>query len=535
MTGKGGATGGSVRWVGLLLGAVEPVDDFAHALADALVAAAVGADQDGDKEDGEADFNHGGAAFRLARAAHPRLRYIVAAKERYVADPRSGAPERRAPVVAALTLGCKLNQAETEAAARALRGAGCVTVDRPAEADAWLINTCSVTHTADRKARRLIRLARRLTPNAPVVVTGCYTEHAGGALAVELGVAAVVPNAEKARAAEAVLRALGRSGNTGWSSGTGRAGGRTRAFVKIQEGCDDVCAFCIVPSVRGRERAVPIAEVAAEVRERVAEGVQEVVLTGTQPGAYGRDRGDGTNAARLLETLLSETDAPRLRYSSIQPQDITPELLACWDDARLCRHFHLALQSGSDAVLGRMRRRYSAAQFLEALERIRLAAPGAAITTDVIVGFPGETEEDFERTYALCREAAFADMHVFPYSPRPRTGAALLEDDVAPPVKRERARRLRELAVEQATRFRGQLAGETLPVLFESFDGARLHGLTDTYAPVLVDWPVDGLADRLVDGEGEAPPLNWLTAVEIVGLASDGEGAPAALGKLAGR
>ena len=514
---------------GLLLGAVEPVDDFAHALAEALVAAAVGADQDGDKEDGEADFNHGGAAFRLARAARPRLRYIVAAKEHCVADYRSGAPQRRAPVVAALTLGCKLNQAETEAAARALRGAGCVTVDRPTEADAWLINTCSVTHVADRKARRLIRLARRLTPNAPVVVTGCYTEHAGGALAAELGVAAVVPNAEKARAAAAVLEELGRTGGDGAAGRVGQAerseqaGGRTRAFVKIQEGCDDVCAFCIVPSVRGRERAVPIAEVLAEVRERVAEGAQEVVLTGTQPGAYGRDREDGTNAARLLEALLSGSDAPRLRYSSIQPQDITPELLACWDDARLCRHFHLALQSGSDAVLGRMRRRYSAAQFLEALERIRLAAPGAAITTDVIVGFPGETEADFERTYALCREAAFADMHVFPYSPRPRTSAALVEDDAAPPVKRERARRLRELAVEQATQFRGQLVGETLPVLFESFDGARLHGLTDTYAPVLVDW------------EGGAPPLNRLEAVEIVGLARDGEGAPAALGKLAGR
>ena len=438
--------------------------------------------------------------------------------------PAQTAPQPRPPVVAALTLGCKLNQAETQAAARALQRAGCVTVDRPAEADAWLINTCSVTHAADRKARRLIRLAKRLSPDAPVVVTGCYAQHADAALLAELGVDAVVPNAEKASAADAVLRELARApaGDAAQpAQATAQSTGRTRAFVKIQEGCDDVCAFCIVPSVRGRERAVPIDAVVEQVRERVAEGVQEVVLTGTQPGAYGRDRGDGANAARLLEALLSRTDAPRLRYSSIQPQDITPELLACWQDARLCRHFHLALQSGSDDVLRRMRRRYSAAQFLAALDQIRAAATGAAITTDVIVGFPGESEDDFERTEALCREAAFADMHVFPYSPRPRTSGALLEDDVAPQLKRARARRLRQLAAEQAERFRAGLVGETAPVLFESFDGERLRGLTDTYVPVAARWA------------GGAPPLNRLTAVEIIGLTDDGGDAPAALGRAA--
>ena len=441
---------------------------------------------------------------------------------------QTAAPQPRPPVVAALTLGCKLNQAETQAAARALQRAGCVTVDRPAEADAWLINTCSVTHAADRKARRLMRLAKRLSPNAPLVVTGCYAQHADAALLAELGVDAVVPNAEKAAAADAVLRELARAPAAGARQAArladraaAQSTGRTRAFVKIQEGCDDVCAFCIVPSVRGRERAVPIDAVVEQVRERVAEGVQEVVLTGTQPGAYGRDRGDGASAARLLEALLSRTDAPRLRYSSIQPQDITPELLACWQDARLCRHFHLALQSGSDAVLRRMRRRYDAGQFLGALDLIRAAAPGAAITTDVIVGFPGESEDDFERTYEVCREAGFADMHVFPYSPRPRTSGAVLEDDVAPQVKRGRARRLRRLAAEQAERFRAGLVGETAPVLFESFDGERLRGLTDTYVPVAASWA------------GGPAPLNRLTAVEIIGLTDDGGDAPAALGTLA--
>lgn len=433
-----------------------------------------------------------------------------------------------APVVVALTLGCKLNQAETQAAARVLQQAGCITVDRPAVGDAWLINTCSVTHAADRKARRLIRLAKRLSPGAPVVVTGCYAQHAGEALLTELGADLLIPNERKSDAADAVLRELARA-HPAVDGGPAppetaeratRSKQRTRAFVKIQEGCDDVCAFCIVPSVRGRERAVPITEIVQQARQRVAEGVQEIVLTGTQPGAYGRDRGDGANAARLIRALLDETEAPRLRYSSIQPQDITPELLACWDDARLCRHFHLALQSGADSVLRRMRRRYNAAQFLDAVEQIRAAVPGAAITTDVIVGFPDESTADFERTDALCREAAFADLHVFPYSPRPRTGAALLTDNVPPQVKRERARRLRELAAEQAREFRAGLVGQTLPVLFESVHAGRLSGLTDTYVPVETEW------------HGPEAPLNRLLPVRIAGLAERGGGAPAVRAEL---
>ncbi len=437
------------------------------------------------------------------------------------------ARSNRAPVVAALTLGCKLNQAETQAAARTLQEAGCITVDRPAEADAWLINTCSVTHVADRKARRLVRLAGRLSPNAPVVVTGCYAEHAAETLISEAGADIVIPNAEKASAAAAVLRALGDAqGAQGRQRApraqAARASGRTRAFIKIQEGCDDVCAFCIVPRVRGRERAAPIEAIVSQARERAAEGVREIVLTGTQPGAYGRDRGDGSSAARLLQALLSETDVPRLRYSSIQPQDISPELLACWEDARLCRHFHLALQSGSDAVLRRMRRRYGAAQFLQALEQIRAAVPGAAITTDVIVGFPGETEADFERSLELCRRAAFADIHVFPYSPRPRTSAGLLEDDVPPETKRERSRRLRRLAAAQARAYRQQLVGEVAAVLFESAAGGRLHGLTDTYVPVVAEWRHEA-----------PPPLNELRATRIFGLQRGGAEPPAALGQAA--
>ncbi len=385
----------------------------------------------------------------------------------------------RPPVVAALTLGCKLNQAETQQAARELQRHGCVTVDRPSRADAYLINTCTITHVADRKARRLIRLAQKLSPEAPVIVTGCYAERDGAALARDLNVR-VVGNADKSTAARSVLDALREVSLPAAATESPSSSGRTRAFLKIQEGCDDVCAFCIVPYVRGRERALPIPEIVSQARERVTEGVRELVLTGTQPGAYGRDRDDGASAARLIEALLAETDAPRIRYSSIQPQDITPELLACWEDARMCRHFHLALQSGSDPVLRRMRRRYSAAQFEQAVAQIRTAVPGASITTDIIAGFPGETEADHDATIALMERVRFADVHVFPYSSRPNTSASLLPDDVPPPLKRERAAQLRALGHEHTQQWRSAQIGHTAPVLFETDD----RGLSDTYLPV---------------------------------------------------
>ena len=384
-----------------------------------------------------------------------------------------------APVVATLTLGCKLNQAETQQAARELQRHGCTTTDRPARADAYLINTCTITHVADRKARRLIRLAHRLSPGAPVIVTGCYAERDEATLSA-LPQVQVVGNRRKDDAAAAVLSAIGTSRP---SSNVGAVStGRTRAFIKIQEGCDDVCAFCIVPYVRGRERAVPIDDVVELVAERVAEGVQEIVLTGTQPGAYGRDRTDDTSSAKLIQALLSRTDAARIRYSSIQPQDITPEFLACWEDPRMCRHFHLALQSGSDAVLSRMRRRYTASEFREAVRTIRAIVPEASITTDIIAGFPGETPSDHQDTLRLMQNVRFTDVHVFPYSERPNTSGSLLEDDVPTADKRARAAELRELGATHRVEALEACVGAVGSVLFETAHA----GLTDTYLPVQI-------------------------------------------------
>ena len=429
--------------------------------------------------------------------------------------------------VCLLTLGCKLNQAESEAIARDLLAAGCQVVDRPAAADAFVINTCSVTHVADRKARHLARLARRLSPLAPVIVTGCYVETAGPGLAAAIGADLILTNDEKpSLAARLAGPGVCQTGGAIHAASCSDSWGslRTRAFLKVQEGCNDVCAFCVVPRTRGRERSVPLDEVVSAVRAREKEGVREVVLTGTQLGTYraahfaeeGNGAG-GSGPTALLRALLAETAAPRLRLSSLQPQDITSELLSLWEDPRLCRHFHLALQSGSDAVLSRMRRRYTAADFRQALALIRRHVPDAAVTTDVMAGFPGESEADFEETYALCSEAAFAALHVFPYSRRPGTVAArppLADDQVLEPVKRERTRRLLALGCDLRAAFEARFQGRVMPVLWErtrrTRGGLLWEGLTDNYIRVFTRSDADLwnriLPARLGDGTGSAQP-----------------------------
>ncbi len=389
--------------------------------------------------------------------------------------------------VAVLTLGCKLNQAESEAIARDLKQRGLRVIDRPVSAAAYIINTCSVTHVADRKSRHLVRLARRLSPDAVVVLTGCFPETAGVEAARATGADLVVPSRDKDTVVTALLERLSVAGPPADGAAPGL---RTRAFVKAQEGCNDVCAFCIVPRTRGRERSIPVEQVVAAVAEREADGVQEVVITGTQLGAYGRDL-DGLRygPAGLIRALLAGTSIPRIRFSSLQPQDITPELLDLWEDPRLCRHFHLALQSGSDSVLRRMRRRYTIGRYRGALEHIRSRVSGAAITTDVIAGFPGETEQEANDSLAFCREAGFAMLHVFPYSRRPGTLAHLQGGHLPEQVKRERLSRLLALAEESAAAYRREALQRTAAVLWEDVkagaDGVPLwEGLTDTYVRV---------------------------------------------------
>ena len=401
--------------------------------------------------------------------------------------------ERPFPVVAILTLGCKLNQADSQALARELLACGCQVIDRPAPADAVIINACSVTHVADRKSRHLVRLARRLAPEATIVLTGCYEQNGRGHdLSQRLGADWLITSADKPAIAERLLRLWQEQGRFGASATAIQPGDglRTRAFVKIQEGCSEACAFCVVPRTRGREQSVPTRDVLAQVLARQAEGAKELVLTGSQLGNYGRDLGLARGPRELLAALLAETTIPRLRLSSLQAQDIREDLLRLWQNRRLCRHFHLPLQSGSDRVLGAMRRRYTVDQFRQAVAIIREWVTDAAITTDIIVGFPGEEADGFQHTYDLCQELAFAAIHVFPYSRRPGTVAALAKEQVSPAVKRQRLEQMLELARTSAAAFRARFQGRTMDVLWEdvktSQDGrlSLWRGLTDNYLRV---------------------------------------------------
>ncbi len=391
------------------------------------------------------------------------------------------------PTVSLLTLGCKLNQADAESIARRLAGGGVRVVGRPQKgADAFVINTCSVTHVADRKARHLTRLARRLSPDATIVLTGCYAETAPDNVAELTGADFVLGNAAKPEIPSLLLERLQRRGDpTAGCPTPARDGLRTRAFVSIQEGCNELCAFCIVPRTRGRERSTAIDEVVQEVLAREQEGVLEVVLTGTQLGNYGRDlHWDEPGPRRLLEALLERTSVPRIRLSSLQAQDISPRLVRLWRDSRLCPHFHLPLQSGSDTVLRLMRRRYTAERFRRAVALIRELVPDVAITTDVIAGFPDETDADFEATHSLCEEIGFAAIHAFPYSRRPGTAANLMRNHIPVAARRRRLERLLTLADASAQAFRRRHLGRMMPVLWEQRKRGLWQGLTPNYLRV---------------------------------------------------
>ncbi len=370
--------------------------------------------------------------------------------------------------------------------AHALCAAGFDVVDHVCEADAFVVNTCSVTHVADQKSRRLVRSIRRVAPGAAVAVTGCFPQSAGFDAATALGADFVSGTRDADKAALVALLAA-RTGTV--AAPAPAATLLTRVFIKAQEGCNDVCAFCIVPRTRGREESRPPAFVANEVTRAVEAGAREVVITGTQLGAWGRDLPVPLAPHHLISALLERTEAPRIRFSSLQPQDITAELLALWADPRLMPHFHLALQSGSEPILAAMRRRYTAREFRDAAARIAAAVPGAAITTDVIAAFPGETEDDFADTLAFCDEIGFARLHCFPYSQRQRTAAARMPGQLPPDVKKERMARLLALSAELQARFHRRFEGTTRPVLWEEHrpghgQAGAWFGHTDNYIAV---------------------------------------------------
>jgi threonylcarbamoyladenosine tRNA methylthiotransferase MtaB len=383
------------------------------------------------------------------------------------------------------SLGCKLNQSEMDDLARSLASAGHQVVPVPLEAELCVLNTCAVTHVAAQKSRQALRRLHRENPRARLVVTGCYAELAPDELAGLPGVELVVGNQGKEGLAE---RIAGQEVLPAPRSPWGLP--RTRALVRIQDGCDNTCTYCVVRLARGRQRSRPPAQVIAEVRSWLAAGHQEVVLTGVHLGAYGRDGSRPTDVDlwSLVARILAETDVGRLRLSSIEPWDLPQRAFYLWDDPRLCRHLHLPLQSGNDATLARMARRYTAASYERLVAQARAAIPDLAVTTDLMVGFPGETGEEFASSLALVQTLQFANAHVFPYSPRPGTAAAQMPDQVPAGQKAERARRMREAAAEGSRAFRMGFVGRSMAVLWESCrmaGGQRLwSGLTDNYLRV---------------------------------------------------
>ncbi len=387
------------------------------------------------------------------------------------------------------SLGCRLNQSEIEALARRLAAQGHTLVDDPALAEVCVVNTCAVTAEAERKTRHLLRALARANPRARIAVLGCAATLRPDELASLPNVAWVIPNEEKEHAAERIFPAPSSPPSEG---GREEVKPRTRAFVKIQDGCDSACTYCIVHVLRGPVRSRPPEEVVAEIADRVEEGYREVVLTGVNIGAYGRDLGMTDGLVRLIESILSRTPLPRLRLSSIEPWDVGPALISLWSDRRLCRQLHLPLQSGCEATLRRMGRRMTAAAYARLVEGARAAIPDLAVTTDIIVGFPGEDEREFAESLAFVEQMEFARLHVFPFSPRPGTPAARMDGQVPAPVLRERAARMRSLGEDLAARFRRRFIGREMEVLWERRRRDGLwHGLTDNYLQVVTACPAN--------------------------------------------
>ena len=426
------------------------------------------------------------------------------------------------PTVRLETHGCKLNQADTQTLAQQLAAAGYNVVSEAEPADFYVLNSCTVTHVADRKARQAIRAARRQNPNGVIIVTGCYAQRAPDVLRQMPEIDLVIGNTGKPSLPQMIERLSGGP-TTACAAGddefpTAVFSIRSRAMIKIQEGCDQVCAYCIVPKVRGRERSIPLDEIVHAVNEREEVGCKEVVLTGTQLGSYGFDL-DGIDIRGLVGALLRRTAIPRIRISSLQPQDISDDLLDLWSDPRLCPHFHVPLQSGSDAILKKMRRRYTAAEFLDAVQRIKRMVPGVGVTADAIAGFPGETDEDFRQTVDVCQAAELASVHVFPYSIRDGTSAAHFEGQIDPRIKSKRVRLLSETADRMARDFRKSFIGDTRPVLWERTlpsEGETIWtGLTDNYLRVRTATTLD-LANRITPAIIEALDGSTMT-VRVVG------------------
>ena len=435
------------------------------------------------------------------------------------------------PTAALITLGCKVNQYDTQAMQEIMLYNGYTIVGETEPADVYIINTCTVTNVADQKARQIIRRAIRKNPEAQVMVTGCYAESDREAIEQIPGVSLVFGNREKAELQNYVgllpepfvdkhtsplLRiepvhhdALREHAN--FSVSVSEAGRHTRALIKVQDGCSAFCTYCIIPYVRGRMTSRSLPNIVREAEKIAANGYKEVVITGVHLGAYGLDIRRKTTIADILEHLQQIEGIERIRLSSIEAMNFPADLVDRMAALPKCMpHFHLPLQAGSDKILRRMRRRYTTEQYAYLVEKLRVSFPNVGITTDVMVGFPGETDADFEESLRFVQEIGFNQLHVFRYSPRHNTPAADYPDQVLHHVSAERSTVMIALGRRLGLEFRRRMLGKTMEVLVEdSREGKEQHlaGFTSNYLRVLIDLPDSAINQvlpvKLVDLENE--------------------------------
>ena len=408
--------------------------------------------------------------------------------------------------IAFYTLGCKVNQADTASMEEIFRKAGYEIVPFNQAADVYLINTCVVTNNGQRRSRQIINRAVRHNPLSLTVVTGCYPQTAPEEVKAIEGVDVIIGNQERGRIVELVETALNEKRteildnvqkmtvDTKFEElGAGTETDKTRAFLKIQEGCNQYCTYCIIPYARGPLRSRSLENIKAEVSKLVAAGYKEVVLIGIHLGCYGKEQGGEVTLYDAVLAALSVEGLKRLRLGSLESVEVDPRILDLMEvDSRLCRHLHLPLQSGCDKILQAMHRPYDTARYGELLRNIKSQLPDIAITTDIIVGFPGETEDDFAETMRFAEECGFAKMHIFPYSKRKGTPAEKMPNQIIEAVKEERAARLGALDAKMFHACLENAVGTESEVLFEQpVDDEHIEGLISSYQRVIVKAPVN--------------------------------------------
>lgn len=412
--------------------------------------------------------------------------------------------------VAFCSLGCKVNQYETNAMAQKFVANGYEIVEFDEYADVYIVNTCTVTNIADRKSRQMLRRAKEINKDATLVACGCYAQVAKEELKKIPEIDLIIGNNEKNDIISIIENHIAQKGTEDIVSdvmykldyvelGTTTYTEKTRAVIKIQDGCDRFCSYCLIPYARGHIRSRKIENVIEEIKKVVEEGINEVVITGIHIASYGRDfKGENIGLIDLLEEINKIKGLHRIRLGSIEPTIITEELVKRLSKLdKICDHFHLSLQSGCTETLKRMNRRYTTEEFKEVTKRLRTKFPNAALTTDIIVGFPGETEEEFNMTYEFLKEIAFYKMHVFKYSQRKGTKAAVMPNQIDGKVKEERSKKLIELSNENEYNYNKKYIGREVEVLFEEREGEYLKGHTTNYIVVKHKTDKDDLINKI--------------------------------------